>query len=271
MANDTATLQKVVVSRVKKCAATLSAASLLAAATVLARLTGNVEFEVLGVDVNLRHSWLLFGAITACHVVWAYFAVSAMSDLNATREFRRLRDKVLRDVRNDEHWLLNGITRRLSTRYDRVFVMSMRDPTTWFFYGIATLSLAAMVPWVLTHGVLRLANTPSEAIGITAIAAILVMLNWIVGSIWVISLTELAGKAGRNNTKPSFNESSAMPIRLAHLAFALLDYPWLGRRPRYNISVAAPENHTRASGCILLLVTVAGLPLLVAAVVMVGR
>jgi len=88
--------------------------------------------------------------------------------------------------------------------------MSVFDPTTWLSYGLALLTIIAILPWRIDHG-LRWAS-PEVIIIYAGVALVLGMINWWVGGLWIISLSRLTNDPTANLEQLEFTRRNSTDL-----------------------------------------------------------
>jgi hypothetical protein len=160
----------------------------LAGVIVLLKIVGKDEFEVWKVPIKLKYAGAVFALFTVAHL---YLAVLFIQD--AYHIFFEHHELAL-DAWNTLHGkgfiFFHGMVARV--QLNRVYIgghpayevpMDWADPTTWLVHGAAILVFLAIVKW-------KNANWKLRTITLTS-AFLIIVVNWTVGSNWVIAASEL--------------------------------------------------------------------------------
>jgi hypothetical protein len=192
MANDGEPERRLLVSRVRIVVSLLTVAILAAAGIILVRVTGGNAVKIGGVeiDVPLYFVPIFFVVVTILHIFWAGFISFAVGsvDWNAPPDSK---EKVIQELREQRSWLLNGMLPRRRTQYTALFIMDPRDSTTWVFIGSALVALVAMLPWLRSPDGFTWIGSTGRVVSVSGFSLALVAFNWVIGSTWVVSITEL--------------------------------------------------------------------------------
>jgi hypothetical protein len=197
---------------------TLMVGGAVCVGAIAARALGSNEIKVGPLNLPVGYTTLVVGLGTLTHVFWSSHILTAL------REF--FRDEVLRvqekyhsehpdispfdyeydsdsaqelfdEIRTQKGLFLRGLVPRTLREGSRIARMSWSDPTTWLSYGLALLTIVAILPWRYDNGVVRW-ESPKMLIAYAAIALILVITNWFAGALWIISLSSLTEDASIN-------------------------------------------------------------------------
>ena len=153
---------------------------------VLLKLTGAKEFEWANMKFSTTYAWPVCFILTVAHVYTAWLFIRSILTLwqQETSDNCRTAFQEVTTTGNLFVRKMIARTQRVRTRSGRYIVaMKIDDPSTWATYSAAGLLIAAIVPFDLTNIWLFLF--------LLAIATILTWVNWIVGSNWIIALSEL--------------------------------------------------------------------------------
>jgi hypothetical protein len=153
----------------------------LAALTCLLKLTNQLTLSLNGVAVPTKWAWAVSVAFTVAHLFTTWrFQQSArllLSLSNAT-DRQNLFDRI---TSSGGPWVRNLIPRR-KKRY--VYRMKWRDPSTIVSYGAVVVMVIAIVQFDF--------NNPSRTIKYAVVALAIVIVNWLIGARWAVTLSDFA-------------------------------------------------------------------------------
>lgn len=156
------------------------------AATIFAlKVTGVSTFEWEQISISTSSAWLVFLILTVAHFYTALLLIRALkvywllSDTGS-------RSLLFGRISSCGGALVRGISARTEFDTDSLlfirYHMDPRDPTAWLALFGALLFFSAIVP-------LKLDSFLFFYVGI---ALILVQINWVIGSHWIIAICDLA-------------------------------------------------------------------------------
>jgi len=169
----------------------LVAAWAFAGAVVLLSLLGDAEarkkgvVKVFGVDVPIKHAWVVFCVFTIGH---AYWGLAFWQDCQKVlAKDATVRAQAWEALTGSKLWFFHGLVARVQA-VERAgflfYIMNILDPTTLLEHGVAVLVFFA---------ILRVRNVSWTIRFATGIAAvIIVVVNWWIGSAWAIMASQLS-------------------------------------------------------------------------------
>ncbi len=170
----------------------LTSGSSLAGIVVLLKLLGFAEFQWVGIKFTpasawiIGYAWVLFCLFTIAHYYVASLAINSLHKLwlnSSVEESERTFSQVTRTGNIFVRGLLPR-TKHFRTAIGLyLYEMRIDDPTAWVSYLSSVLLMLAMVPFDLS-------NIGTFAI-ISVLAAYAVVMNWLIGSNWIVALSEL--------------------------------------------------------------------------------
>lgn len=174
-------------------------------AAIAARALGSDEIKVGALNLPVGYTTLVIGLGTLTHVFWSSHILTALLEFSRgevkraqhTLEYSDSTQKLFDEIRTQKGLFLRGLVPRTLREGSRIARMSWSDPTTWLSYGLALLTIVAILPWRYDDGVVRWAP-PKMLIAYAAIALILVITNWFAGGLWIISLSCVTEDASAN-------------------------------------------------------------------------
>jgi hypothetical protein len=193
MANDLPPEAKRVVTYAERVSATLALGGTVCTAAILGRAFGHDTIKVQSFDIPLGYIAAVIGIGTVAHVFWSFFILKDLvkfqkllqikeGEIPPSESESRVSTQTLFDeIRTHKGLFLLGLVPRTFRDGSSIAKMSLSDPTTWLSYGIALLTIIAILPWRVDHG-LHWAS-PEMIIAYTGIALILVVINWWAGGL----------------------------------------------------------------------------------------
>lgn len=166
--------------------AVLTTGAALAGIIVFLKLIGKRQFKVWGVEVDLGYAWVVFCAFTCAHI---YIAVRFVQ--------RCLEIFTATEVSNQDAWKaltagkllwFDGLIARVEEVVTgtgiHLYVMDLSDPTTWLAHIAVVALFVAILRWREATWNVRVASLGA--------ALVLSIVNWMVGSNWIIAASELS-------------------------------------------------------------------------------
>lgn len=190
-------LSRSVIANAKWIDKVLWVGTLVCLTVILLRLLGGDTFTFLNVKIALEHTWIVIVILTACHLY-----ATVMFKISARKLWIERDESVCLNVWHivtvDGGMFMRGMKPRLLPESGENAPMG-NEPATWLTHICAFCLFFAIVPFELS---------PSFRI---ALAFILTMMNWFIGSHWAIALSELsiskdksillAGRTGKRSSK----------------------------------------------------------------------
>jgi hypothetical protein len=212
--DDKSVEHRMVVKWAKSVSRVLQAGSVAAMAVIAARvLTGSGEFKVWEIDhVPLKAAWVVFLGLTIAHVFTAYFFRRAITDMGRKRSIEEQR-AVYEDILVEGGLYISVAVRRIPQPGRRIVPMSPSDASTWVSHAGAVAAVIAVLPWWWNQG-LRWPGVASSLV-IASVAAVLVVVNWLVGGTWAIAVSGLGNEAAAERVDaapPTPRLPSAVPV-----------------------------------------------------------
>ncbi len=189
---------------------------LVATALILLKALGKREFKWQDITFDTSMAWIVFSILTVAHLYSALLVIRSLRRLWPLADAlsrRRLFDKIT----STGGAFVRGLVARTQciddwTLYVR-YKMDYRDPSAWLALGSLPLLVAAITPFSISRAF----------IWWLILGIILAELNWIIGSHWVIALSDLSGEwqfdeeyCNRNGLEASlyFRKSDRAGIRV---------------------------------------------------------
>jgi hypothetical protein len=165
----------------------LTASTTLAGIIVLLKLTGGREFTWNTIQFSVEdYPLLIFSLLSVAHFFTAYrivLSTHALWKANSPGHGRT----AFREVTATGGIFVRELVPRVERRKNLwMYKVKLSDPSAWAAYGGALLLPFAIVPFDLSN-LFRFYAFFAGALFIT-------LLNWLIGSIWVVSLSELTQK-----------------------------------------------------------------------------
>jgi hypothetical protein len=189
---------------------TLVVGGSVAVAAIAARTLGSDAIKVGPISLPVGYTALVIGLCTLAHVFWSFHILTTLSEFYDVEEKRAKEkfflehpdaryakdleygdstQKLFDEIRTQKGLFLRGLVPRTIRESSRIARMSWSDPTTWLSYGLALLTIVAILPWRYHNGVHWASQ--KTIIAYAAIALILVITNWFAGGFWILSLSRL--------------------------------------------------------------------------------
>lgn len=175
---------------------TLQAGGLFAFTAVAARILGHDEIPIpllKDFKVPLTYTVAIFFAGTIVHIFWTRFIIQGLNKI-ADDDFKDPSHHSIAmlfdEISNSKKRFLNGLVARSKPirKHSRIAEMSLSDPTTYLSYGLAVLTILAILPWRVDNG-LRWSGSWWTVLAYATMALILVVINWWIGGLWIITLS----------------------------------------------------------------------------------
>lgn len=163
----------------------VSTALVVAIVVVATKITAGAKFKIPGIDVEFDtgYTWVIFTAFTLAHLYVTVLFIKACRTLFRT-DYTNAKP-TWEELTRSGPLLFRGLMPRLLPQNGRIAVMRWDDPTTWLAHGGAVLFFAAIIPF------------SSFSLLSIATALIITLVNWILGSNWVIAASELTCDPGK--------------------------------------------------------------------------
>jgi len=162
----------------------LTGGLILSGVVVLLKLTGKSQFKWADVEFSLSSAWMVFALFTLAHFYTALLLLRSTHRLwrDGTPESKaRTFDKVSATGGLFVRGMLPSVDLR---KIVWVQGINPHDPSTWLTRAASILLLLAIVPF---------AKVASLSFLLYAFVAVLIMsVNWLIGSLWLVSIAELA-------------------------------------------------------------------------------
>jgi hypothetical protein len=204
-----------------------------AIAVLIAKLLADQDsLQVSGITIALDKAWIAFLALTVAHAFLAIVLMreilAYLDDVPAVADLRQ----VFGQITSEENLFVHGLISRARPRRpgSRIYSMAWRDPSTWVAYIAAAIFMAALLPWRLSPRGVHWASG-SGLWKLTLLSAILAVVNWWAGSIWLIYLSQLNDVATWIEGLPDNRVSDEDLSRLVMLGTSILS---AGSQPTYR-------------------------------------
>jgi hypothetical protein len=163
----------------------------LCGAAVILKLFGKVKFEWIGVAIELKYFGFVMGGFTVAHAYITWLFVASCRQLQTLNPETR-RDIWRRLTVEDGPLLFRAMEPRTALEpvllpfvgYRNLHVMSPWDPTTWLLCACAALLFLSVLR-------VRRVSWRSRLLSL-GLASLLVLVNWVLGSVWAISASRIA-------------------------------------------------------------------------------
>lgn len=151
----------------------------LAGLTCLLKFTNKLTLSVMGLEVPTKWAWAVFVVFTSVHFFTTWrFQQSARRFMqhSSVSDRQNAFDKI---SSSGGPWVRNLLPRRKRGHFYR---MKWRDPSTIFSYAAAAIMLLAIIQFDFNH--------PWRVTKYSVVALIIVIVNWLIGSRWAVTLSE---------------------------------------------------------------------------------
>jgi len=179
--------QKAVVENAKWVDAVLLSGVALGGILIIAKTIGADEFDLHDLEISVDNAWIIFSIITSAHFYTSWLLNREILRLWETHSDEKCM-AVFNEVRATGGIFVRGLsprTNRIKSTFGiQIYEMRLDDPSTWAAHIFAVLLIAAIVPFDLSN--------PSYFFLILLVAIIITIINWIIGSLWIVPLSELA-------------------------------------------------------------------------------
>lgn len=187
MMNPTPTLQERVVNNFNSIDRVLKFFLPLAGLTCILKFTNKLTLSVNGLELPTKWAWAVFIVFTFAHLFTTWrFQQSAKQFVQHSNASDRQNafDKI---TSSGGPWVRNLIPRR---KRGHLYRMKWRhDPSTVISYLAAVVVVAAIIQFDFDH--------PWRVAKYSLIALVIVIFNWLIGSRWAVTLSELAMDANQ--------------------------------------------------------------------------
>jgi hypothetical protein len=205
--------QRQIVSATRNAAKLLLIGWFAAIAIVVAKLLSHSStISVGGIDFPVRHAWVLVSVLTAAHLFVSYFLIQAIRNYLADDPDQEQRKAILDEIKAESNPFVHGLIPRVKASGPRGVWhrMQVSDPSAWVAYVASLVLVAALLPWSAAPGGLRWETGPGLWV-FTGLAMILVEVNWLAGSAWIVWLSRIhvdddrstPARGAANNDSPS--------------------------------------------------------------------
>lgn len=165
------------------------------ACVVVTRGLGYDKIKIRDIEIPLGYTAAIIGIGTLAHIFWAKIIILSLYHLVSAEERGdnvSMLQSLFNEIRTQNSLFLQGLRKRsdLVPGTSLIRQMSTADPTAWLSIGLALLTLLAILPWRIDHG-LRWAEPKWLILANVAISLILVVINWWVGGLWIILLSRM--------------------------------------------------------------------------------
>jgi hypothetical protein len=171
----------------------------LAGIICLLKFTNKLTLSVSGVEVPTKWAWVVFLFFTVAHAFTTWrFEQSTQKFLQSNRDNdgQKAFEKI---TSSGGPWVRNLVPRR---KRGNLYRMKWSDPSTLVSYSAAVVMAISVIQFDLNH--------PKIILGYSAVALVIVVINWLIGSRWAVTLSQLAVDPG--------NVASGAPTQIAPLS-----------------------------------------------------
>jgi hypothetical protein len=179
--------QKAVIENAKWVDGVLLTGVTIAGTATIAKLIGTSEIDLLGLKLSLKNIWVVFAALTIAHFYTGWLLNRSIyrlwkihSDEKCLTVFQEVITTGWVFVRD-----LSPRTKIVKTIFGiRMYEMRLDDPSTWATHVFALILMAAIIPFDYSN--------QRVFWGMVLVAIAITIINWTIGSFWLVSLSELA-------------------------------------------------------------------------------
>jgi MFS family permease len=179
---------------VKNVARVLLTGSIVSLVVIIGKLFGrNEDLKVGDISIPLQYAWLVFVVLTIAHGFTASFLVLAIRRFIEGESSEDERQQIFDEVKAESNPFIYGLIPRSTPRRpgSRRYSMDKSDPSTWIAYFALILLVAAILPWHVGSDGSWEWSTNGKSWLLVALAMVLGAVNWLIGSVWVIVLSQL--------------------------------------------------------------------------------
>lgn len=153
----------------------------LAGIICLLKFTNKLTLSVSGVEMPTKWAWTIFIFFTVAHAftTWRFEQSSqkfsqSSSNIDRQKAFEKI-------TSSGGPWVRNLVPRR---KRGNLYRMKWSDPSTVFSYSVAVVMAISIIQFDINH--------PKIILVYSAVALVIVVANWLIGSRWAVTLSHLA-------------------------------------------------------------------------------
>jgi hypothetical protein len=179
-------LKKAVIENAKWVDGVLMAGATISTVSIFAKLIGKTDLEVFGLSVSIEQNWIVLSIFTLIHLYVGWFLTRSVTKLWEEVEFDEYRP-VYNEITTSGGIFVRGMTPRInrikgSLGYS-AYAMQSSDPSTWIAHVFAISLFISMIPFSL--------ESPLSFVVRIIVAIVIVVCNWLIGSSWIVFLSDL--------------------------------------------------------------------------------
>jgi len=165
---------------------------LAATAIILLKLIGKQDFKWQDVELNTSQAWVVFSILTLAHF---YAAVLLLKSIRRVWQLsdRLSRSRLFGKITSTGGIFVRGLVARTECRQTWFlsvsYEMDHHDPSAWFAQFSVPLLITAITPFAIRRTSLRF----------FLLGVVLGEINWIIGSHWIIALSDLSTESHSND------------------------------------------------------------------------
>jgi hypothetical protein len=158
---------------------------LAALATILLKIFGKQEFKWMDITVDTSFAWIVFSVLTLAHF---YTALLLFRSIRSVWQFsdRLSRQILFAKITSTGGIFVRGLAARTVCKDDWCltvrYTMDHRDPSSWLALVSVPFLIAAVTPYVYSK----------RSLCLFFLGLALAEINWIIGSHWIIALSDLS-------------------------------------------------------------------------------
>ncbi|WP_146778901.1 hypothetical protein [Actinomadura craniellae] len=191
-----------------------------AIAVLAAKLLGGKDtIGYSGIELNVRHAWVLLAVISLMHVFKGLFIVRHLQEHSWGGTTAEEDEKLFKAIRAEGNPLVHGLRpRRLTAR--PVARMDPADPSYWAAYLFQIMTFVAVLPWAYERG--HVTWPDGTALWLPVLATLVFLgLNWQIGSRWLAAVGDLQPRSAQVQGRPVAPVVRGFGMVLALVVFAI--------------------------------------------------
>lgn len=173
----------------------------LLATIIVLKFQRVAEFEIGNLKIGTDQTWVAVAILSIAHQIAANYFVRSIDSFCDERSYAECRH-LFKEITVAGPLLFRGLVPRGPLHPNsKIYVLSAKDPTTWWYYSFAGLIPVACIPFY---------KTPDLNWISIAIALYLLIWNWGIGSFWALSISALGT---RNPQSQEISPRPQLPVK----------------------------------------------------------